>query len=85
MSLRFLFDEDFDNDILEALKQRLPDARLVRNQDAGLRTKSDSEVLEWAAANNYILILHDRRTLFDHFAERNECGQILKGDCDSKA
>jgi len=54
MSLRFLFDEDFDNDILEALKQRLPDARLVRNQDAGLRTKSDSEVLEWAAANNYI-------------------------------
>ena len=34
--LRFLTDEDFDNDIVRGLLQRLPDLDVVRVQDAGL-------------------------------------------------
>jgi len=44
--LTFLADENFDNRILRGLQLWVPEVDLVRAQDAGLRTKSDEDVLE---------------------------------------
>jgi hypothetical protein len=44
--LRFLTDEDFDNDIARGLLQRLADLDLVRVQDVGLGGVADPEILE---------------------------------------
>ena len=40
--IRFLADEDFDNDILRGALLRLPDLDVVRVQDVGLLGKYDS-------------------------------------------
>ena len=47
MSLRFLADEDFDNDILRGMLRRVPDLDIVRAQDAGLSGAIDPMVLAW--------------------------------------
>jgi hypothetical protein len=44
--IRFLTDEDFDNDILRGAALRLPGLDIVRVQDVGLLGKSDPMVLE---------------------------------------
>jgi hypothetical protein len=49
VSLRFLTDEDFDNDILRGMLRRLPNLAIVRAQDVGLPGPLDPRVLEWAA------------------------------------
>ena len=36
MSVRFVIDEDFDNDILRGVLRRLPNLDIVRAQDVGL-------------------------------------------------
>jgi len=44
--LRFLTDEDFDNDVVRGLLQRLPDLDVIRVQDAGLTRTADPAILE---------------------------------------
>jgi hypothetical protein len=61
--LRFLTDEDFDNDITRGLLQRLPDLDLVRIQDIGLRGAQDPDILERAAKEGRILLTHDASTM----------------------
>ena len=61
--IRFLTDEDFDNDILRGVVLRLPELDIVRVQDVGLLGKNDPAVLEWAAREGRILLTHDVRTL----------------------
>jgi predicted nuclease of predicted toxin-antitoxin system len=43
--IRFLVDEDFNNDLVRGLLRRVPDADLVRVQDLGLRGATDDTVL----------------------------------------
>ena len=49
-SLRFVIDEDFDNDILRGLLRRLPAIAIVRAQDVGLSGAKDPVVLDRIAA-----------------------------------
>jgi predicted nuclease of predicted toxin-antitoxin system len=65
MSLRFVTDENFDNNIIRHLKQLRPDFDAVRVQDVGLRQTPDPTILEWAANNNCILLTHDIATMPD--------------------
>jgi hypothetical protein len=60
---RFLTDEDFDNDILRALRRHLPDLDIVRVQDVGLRTQPDESVLQWAADAGRVVLTHDANTM----------------------
>jgi hypothetical protein len=50
MALRFLIDEDFDNDILRGVLRRRPTVDIVRVQDVGLSGAADPAVLEWPLA-----------------------------------
>jgi predicted nuclease of predicted toxin-antitoxin system len=68
--LRLLADENFNGDIVRGLLLRQPDLDLVRVQDAGLAGADDPDILAWAAANNRILLTHDRATMPGYACER---------------
>lgn len=67
--LRCLADENFNNDLIRALRLRSSDVDIVRVQDTRLAGTSDHEVLEWAAENGRVVLTHDRAT-FPHRAFR---------------
>jgi len=70
---------DFDNRILRGLLLQFPGLDIVRVQDVGLAEASDPQILEWAAANERILLTHDRRTIPRHVKERLSNGQPVFG------
>jgi hypothetical protein len=65
-SVRFLADEDFDNDIVRGMLRRLPNLDIVRAQDVGLSGALDPTVLEWAAQEGRVLLTHDVSTMTAH-------------------
>jgi Domain of unknown function (DUF5615) len=50
--LRWLADENFNNDILRALFRKNPGIDVVRAQDAGPDGIDDEALLAWAAEQN---------------------------------
>ena len=54
--MRWLADENFNNDILRALRRRNHDIDIVRAQDAGLTGVDDEALLAWAAGQERILL-----------------------------
>ncbi len=54
--MRWLADENFDNDVIRGLRRRAPGFDVVRVQDVGLGGCADDVVLDWAAAENRILL-----------------------------
>ncbi len=77
--LRFLADEDLDNDILRGILRRLPSVNLVRVQDVGLSGAADPQVLAWAAQENRVLLTHDVSTMTAHAKIRVSGGQPMPG------
>jgi len=77
--LRLAADEDFNNRILRGLIRRQPELDIVRVQDAGMRTKNDPEVLEWAATEGRILLTHDVTTMKKYADERTAAGLPMPG------
>ncbi len=61
--IKLVSDESFDGDILRALLRRLPELGVVRVQDSGLAETSDPRILAWAAAEQRVLLAHDRDTV----------------------
>jgi len=68
--LRWLADENFNNDILRALFRRNPGIDIVRAQDVGLKGMDDEVVLSWAAAQSRVLLTHDVSTITAHAYQR---------------
>jgi predicted nuclease of predicted toxin-antitoxin system len=77
--LRLATDADFHGPLHRALLRHQPDLDLVRVQEAGLRTASDPEVLEWAASEGRILLTHDRKTMTKFAYERVSAGLPMAG------
>lgn len=77
--IRFLADENFDNDTLRGLIRRRPNIDLVRVQDVGLRRADDPTCLEWAATENRIVLTHDVRTMTRYAFERVQHGLPMPG------
>jgi hypothetical protein len=73
--LRWLADENFNNDIVRALFRANRDLDIVRAQDVGLSGTADETLLAWAAAQNRILLTHDVSTITAHAYRR-----VMKGD-----
>ena len=48
--IRFAADEDFNNDIVRALRRALPEVSIVGVREAGRGGQPDPEILTWAAA-----------------------------------
>lgn len=73
--LRWLADENFNNDILRALFRANRDLDIVRAQDAGLTGTGDKALLAWAATQERVLLTHDVSTITAHAYRR-----VLKGE-----
>lgn len=77
--VRWAADENFNNDILRALRRRKPDIDIVRVQDVGLSGADDPAVLEWAAAEGRVLLTHDASTMTRYAYERVKAGKPMPG------
>ena len=77
--LRLAADEDFNNRILRGLIRRQPGLNIVRVQDAGLSTRTDPDVLAWAAAEDRVLLTHDVTTMKRHAEARRADGLPMPG------
>ena len=77
--LRFLADEDFDNDIVRGLLRRLPALDVVRVQDVGLSGQPDPVVLAWAAQEDRVFLTHDVSTMTAHAYARMADGLPMAG------
>jgi hypothetical protein len=76
--IRFLADEDLDNDILRGLKRRVPDAVISRVQDL-FPGKPDPEVLAWCADDGSVLVSHDVQTMRKHAYARIDAELRMPG------
>jgi hypothetical protein len=77
--IRFLADENFNNDIIRGIRLRLPDVDIMRIQDTDLAGEPDTLVLEWAAQHNYIVLSHDVNTMPGYFYERLKANLPVPG------
>lgn len=77
--LRVASDENFDGSLLKGLVRRLPDLNLVRIVDVGLKGISDPDLLAWCAAEERVLLTHDRRTMPPYAYGRVQQGLVMPG------
>jgi predicted nuclease of predicted toxin-antitoxin system len=62
--VKWLADENFDNDILRGVLRRSPGLDIVRVPDLPvIYGKGDTAMLAWATANGRILLTHDLSTM----------------------
>ena len=79
MSLRFLADENIDQDLVLGLKRRICEIDIVRVLDVGLRTLDDPTILQWAAEEGRLLISRDIKTIPTFAYERVAAGLAMPG------
>lgn len=77
--LRFLADENLNNQIVRGVLRCKPDVDIVRVQDVGLSEADDPTVLEWAAQNGYVVLTHDVATMTNFAYERIQAGLSMPG------
>lgn len=77
--LRFLADENFNNDVVRGLLRRKPDVDIIRAQDVGLSGANDSTVLEWASQQGRVLLTQDVSTITRYAYERLQAGEPMPG------
>jgi hypothetical protein len=77
--LRFVADENFNNDIVRGMLRRAPDLNIVRVQDVELSGADDPTVLDWAARTGRILLTHDVKTITHYAYERVRAGLPMPG------
>ena len=77
--LRFLADENLNNDIMRAVLRRRPDVDIVRVQDVGLTGADDPAVLDWAATEGRLVVTHDVTTMTRYAEERLRAGRPMPG------
>ena len=61
--IRLLVDQDLNGHILDGLRRRDPTLKLVHARDVDLSEAHDPDFLEWAAAQNLVLLTDDRQTI----------------------
>jgi len=73
--IRFAADEDFNNDVVRALRRALPEVNILGVREAGRGGQPDPEVLAWAAAEARVLLTHDVTTMTRHALDRVARGE----------
>ncbi|KXK52345.1 MAG: DUF5615 family PIN-like protein [Anaerolineae bacterium] len=77
--MKFLADENFNNDILRGVWRRIPSFVFIRVQDTEIAGADDDRVLDYAAKYTYIVLTHDVNTMRGHFYRRMQAGDPLPG------
>ena len=79
IALRWLADENFNNDILRALYRSGAAIDVCRAQDAGLTGATDEALLEWAATSGQVVLTHDVTTMTAYAYDRASRGLRMPG------
>ena len=77
--VKFLADENFNNQIVRGVLRQNPVVDFVRVQDVGLSGKDDPTVLEWAAQKDRIVLTHDVTTMTVFSYQRIKIGSSMPG------
>lgn len=79
--VKLLADEDFNNRIVRGLRRRQPQFDIVRVQDVLTREERDDDrkVLEWAAAEQRVVLTHDVTTMRSYAEARVAAGLSMPG------
>ena len=77
--LRFAADENLNGNIVRGLRRRKPDLDIVHVQDTPLSEAGDAEILEWAAAEERVILTHDVSTITGYAEERVRAGKRMPG------
>lgn len=80
--MKWLADENFDNDILRGIKRRAAGFDVVRVQDVPeIRGQRDRDVLDWATHHSRTVLTHDLSTMIPAMREQlrriGVCAPIL--------
>jgi hypothetical protein len=79
--MKWLADENLDNDILRGITRRQPGFDVVRAQDVELSGRDDQELLEWALDAGRVVLTHDLSTMVPAMqrllARHGRCAPIL--------
>lgn len=76
---KILADQNFTGAILEGLRSRVPELDIVRTEDLGFKRFRDEQILEWASANERLIVTHDARTFVNAAYERLAAGMNFNG------
>jgi predicted nuclease of predicted toxin-antitoxin system len=77
LSVRWLADENLNNDIVRAPLRRRSELDIVRAQDVGLSGIEDPIILAWAASEGRITLTHDVSTMTAHAYARVLAGEPM--------
>jgi hypothetical protein len=77
--VRFLADENFNNQIVRGIFRQNPDIDIVRVQDVDLSGKDDPTVLAWAAEKGRIVLTHDVATMITFAYQRIQARLSMPG------
>jgi len=77
--IKFLADENLNNQIVRGVLRQNPDIDIVRVQDVGLKGADDPDVLSWAAQEGRIILTHDLATMIAFAYERIQAGLLMPG------
>jgi Domain of unknown function (DUF5615) len=77
--VRFLADENFNNQIVRGVFRQSPDIDIVRIQDVGLSGADDPTVLAWAAQEGQIVLTHDVATMTTFAYQRIQAELSMPG------
>ncbi|MDG2991244.1 DUF5615 family PIN-like protein [Candidatus Synechococcus calcipolaris G9] len=77
--IRFLADENFNNQIVRGILRQNSQIDIVRVQDVWLSGVDDPNVLAWAAQEGRIVLTHDVATMTIFAYERLESGLSMPG------
>ena len=76
---RFFADHNFNEQIVDGVLRREPTVEFVHARDVGLANRPDSEILDYAASQGYLVVSHDTNTMPAHAMHRLTAGQPLSG------
>ena len=77
--LALLTDENFNADILNAMRRRLPTRDAIRVEDVGLRQTDDRVILDRAAVLGRVVVTSDVRTMVGYAYQRISLGLPTPG------
>jgi len=77
--MRWLADHNFNHDILRGLDRKCPAVDILTTQEEGLETTEDPDLLEWAAAEDRVILTHDRETMHGYANDRVNAGLGMVG------
>ena len=76
---RFLADNDLKDAIIRGVRRREPAVEFVPLRDLGLESRSDTDILDFAAHNNWLVVSHDVNTMTAEAFDRLAAGQAMSG------